>query len=409
MDRRKFLGTVGLGSVAFVAAACGSSSHSSTSATTGAAGSTNSTSAADANSGAATKTGTIKVGGVFSQSGTYAVLDVPASLGLKMAVDDLNQAGGVVVGDTKYTFDLKTTDIASNAANSAAATETLLSSYGSHIIFGPCYSVEAEPTVEAVLRAGDAVLLSLATKMDSYVGMGTPLFRLSSPDSILANTMVKVIAEKYPKLKNLAAVFIDDAITQQLLKVWVPVFKQYGITISQTELFPSDDTNLVPVLQRVSKNVDGLFIGYTDPAATEIIDAVNELGLPPYFIARGSSGVPGRQAGSKAALYAYGILLDDPQHPSTPETAAFYSRYSHTFNRPLDANSSIALNYYPYLGLVAQAMKAAGTTTNAQAIAAQIRGRSFTDVMTVGFDAKGINNSPVSVGILDHGNFSVVK
>jgi branched-chain amino acid transport system substrate-binding protein len=356
----------------------------------------------------ASKEATVKIGGVFSQSGTFAAFDLPSSQGLQMAVDDFNEAGGVVIDDTRYTFDLKLIDLASDPAAAAAATQELITDFGAKIIFGPAYSAEAEPVVGAVQRAGDVMMLSVATKMDSFVGQGTPLFRLTSPDGTLAEGYVQVVADRYPEIKKVAGVFIDDAITRQLFDVWTPIFNEHGIEVTQQELFPADSTNLVPVLQRVSEDNDALFMGYTDAAGTNIINAANEVGLPPIFLARGPGGVPGVEAGDKAELYMWGILVDDPLHPSTPETDAFYADFEERYSTTRDANSTFVLNYYPYVGFLGEAMARAASVDDVEAIAEGLRGQDYENVITVGFDAEGINTTPIKVGIVENGEVTVV-
>ena len=102
-----------LASVIVLVAACSSSSGGATSAPSPAESTAASPAASEAASGSAAAGGTIKLGGGFALTGDESALDLPAANGAKLAVKQINAAGGVngsqidfIVHDSQYKMDV---------------------------------------------------------------------------------------------------------------------------------------------------------------------------------------------------------------------------------------------------------------------------------------------------------------
>ena len=121
-------------------AACSSSSKSS-----GGGGSTTSSSGGGA-------TGTIKVAILDAQTGTLASYGRETARGSQMALDKINDAGGIKVGNTTYKFSYTITDLQSDATIAASAAQTAIQN-GAQVILGPGVSAMAQPVAQAVQRA----------------------------------------------------------------------------------------------------------------------------------------------------------------------------------------------------------------------------------------------------------------
>src|SRR6188472_4011188 len=102
-----------LASVIVLVAACSSSSGGASSAPSPAESTAASPAASEAASGSAAAGGTIKLGGGFALTGDESALDLPAANGAKLAVKQINAAGGVngsqidfIVHDSQYKMDV---------------------------------------------------------------------------------------------------------------------------------------------------------------------------------------------------------------------------------------------------------------------------------------------------------------
>ena len=102
-----------LASAIVLVAACSSSSGGASSAPSPAESTAASPAASEAASGSAAAGGTIKLGGGFALTGDESALDLPAANGAKLAVKQINAAGGVngsqidfIVHDSQYKMDV---------------------------------------------------------------------------------------------------------------------------------------------------------------------------------------------------------------------------------------------------------------------------------------------------------------
>lgn len=102
-----------LASAIVLVAACSSSSGGASSAPSPAESTAASPAASEAASGSAAAGGTIKLGGGFALTGDESALDLPAANGAKLAVKEINAAGGVngsqidfIVHDSQYKMDV---------------------------------------------------------------------------------------------------------------------------------------------------------------------------------------------------------------------------------------------------------------------------------------------------------------
>jgi branched-chain amino acid transport system substrate-binding protein len=109
MQRNQVMRNVFVLASAIVLAACSASSPATSAAPSSAAPA----SASSAASGSAAAGGTIKLGGGFALTGDESALDLPAANGAKLAVKEINEAGGVngsqiefIVHDSQYKMDV---------------------------------------------------------------------------------------------------------------------------------------------------------------------------------------------------------------------------------------------------------------------------------------------------------------
>lgn len=395
---RKLMAMVVL--VSLLAAACGGDDDKT------AAGSGGSTSTTAESGGG--KTGTVKIALMDALSGSFATLGTQTMNGAKMALDEINAAGGFKVGDVTYTFDYKLTDLQSDATIAPQVAQDAIQGFGAHYIVGPTLSALNDPIVGVVQRAGDVLQLAAATSMDKVAGTGLPLFRTLPPDSITAEQYIPVLRQEFPDVTNLAALMINDAVGESILKIYPPVFESNGFKVVSQDTFPKEETNYAPLMQRVPAGVDGFFVGYSDPVSTAIANAAIEAGKAKVFFNRGAACQAGVDLGTKIDAYTCIIYTDDALNPSSTEAEDYYAKYEAKFNLKVDSNSAQSLYYYDYMYLLVQAMQEAGTVEDIEAVADAIRGSSYDGILNVTYDDKGIDQTPIKVGIVEGGIERVV-
>ena len=86
------------------------------------------------------KTGVLKIGAIHDLTGSGSVLGIAGVNGHKLAVNDINAAGGVVIGDTTYTLELIAYDCKSDPNEAISAMNRLVTVDDVAIIEGPSLS-----------------------------------------------------------------------------------------------------------------------------------------------------------------------------------------------------------------------------------------------------------------------------
>ena len=88
----------------------------------------------------ATKTGVIKIGAIHDLSGSGSVLGNASVQGHKLAVEDINNAGGVTIGDTTYSLELIAYDCKSDPNEGISALKRLAEVDNVVLVLGPSLS-----------------------------------------------------------------------------------------------------------------------------------------------------------------------------------------------------------------------------------------------------------------------------
>ncbi len=83
------------------------------------------------------KTGVLKIGAIHDLTGNGSVLGIAAINGSELAVKDINEAGGVVIGDTTYTLELISYDCKSDPNEGISSLERLVKVDDVSVVLGP--------------------------------------------------------------------------------------------------------------------------------------------------------------------------------------------------------------------------------------------------------------------------------
>lgn len=389
MNRRKAVGVATAAVVALVLSACGSSDGG------GGGG------------GGGDKT--VKVAVLDALTGANQTLGIETQRGTKMAFDNINAAGGFKVGDTTYKFEPTMTDIQSDPAVAASTAQKVVSG-GTKFILGATTSVLAGPIASAVLRAnGKVMMMGPATTLDQYVGKDAPIFRTLPSDAATAKQYIPVLAKEFPDVKSVAGLMPNDPVGKGILTLYLPEFNKAGMSTASQGTFAADDANLLPVVQQTSPNAQALFVGYVDNQVASLVKATVEAGRAKILFTRGTLCTQGIKAAKDITALTCIIYTADPLNSGNdPKAAKFFEDYKAKFNATPTSDSAGALYYYDYVYLLVEAMKKAGTTTDVPKIQAALKGLSYSGVLNVGFDAQGLNNSPIKVGIEKDGKYTVL-
>jgi len=349
--------------------------------------------------------GVVKLGLLGSVTGPHAGWDLPASEGVRMAVKELNQRGGVTVGGKKYTFAIVEEDAQSKPEFAVGGAQKILGDSDIHIVMGVLTSTPGMAAAN-LLAKSKVLYIGGFTAMDGLVGKpgNELLFRALNADTTTATVFVPTVTKELG-IRRIGALFPNEDVSKSIIQTYQPLFEREGVQMVAVEYFQPGTTDFAPVLRKFQRQgLDGLFVGYSDPDVEAIVRQSLEVGgLPTRFIYRGGSGAPGRKYAEKIEAFAWQILTRDLDTGNDPKVKAWMGRYKTETKKDITPTTYWALTFYDTVFMLGQAMEAAGTVTDAKAIAEKLKGSSYDGVRAMRYDREGRARTDIDIGILKGG------
>lgn len=246
----KSMRKIGITATAMVAAAvmalagCGSSSSSSSS-----------SSGSDSTSGA--KTTKFVLGGLWPETGSLAYLAPPELAAEKLAVKDINDAGGVL-GNKITTVDADTSD-ADHADQNTSAAQSVLSKNPSFII-GPASSSVVKNTYKSI-TSQNVPMLSMGATSAGFSGLSDYFFRTVAPDTVQGAVMGNLIAQD--GVQKLAIEVFNDEYGTGLRDTIVKTASAAGVDIiyGEKDTFDPTETNFSSIATAIkASNPDATLV-----------------------------------------------------------------------------------------------------------------------------------------------------
>ena len=206
------------------------------------------------------KQGTITIGLVSPQTGGAAPWGIAMVHGLSLAFEDANNAGGVVIGDTHYTFALKSLDDKYDTAVATNALNELV--YSDNIKF--LFSMQSEGTLAmAPIMAQQKVLNFVEVYDDSVIDpANSNTFRTVIPPSMKTDSYTKWLIKQYPNIKTEAHFSTNNTNGQIITQQDDTSAKANGLKVLDEVYYDDGTQDFTPFLTKLlAKNPDALFLG----------------------------------------------------------------------------------------------------------------------------------------------------
>jgi branched-chain amino acid transport system substrate-binding protein len=210
---------------------------------------------------------TIVLGAAVSQTGKFSVSGIFTKEGYDFAVEKINAAGGVKIGNETYKLEVKYYDDESDAARATQLAERLVSQDGVKFILGPYGSpitAAMAPVIEKLqvpMVEANGAARSLFTKGYKYTFavLATSDHYLSSAVDLLAEKAQA--AGKDLKSLRIALAMGDDNFSQDVRAGIVEAAKKAGMQIVIDDKLPDAFTDMSTTLTKVKAlKPDALFI-----------------------------------------------------------------------------------------------------------------------------------------------------
>jgi len=290
----------------------------------------------------------IKVGANFELSGPVATYGQDSLRGFKMAIDEVNAAGGVLGGRK---IEIIEKDNKSDPAEATAAAEALMTSSNVVVAVGPATSGNFRATIPVAMENQVPIISSSATAddditVDAQGNVREFVFRTCFTDSfqgqIMANFAVDALKAKT------AVIYADNAsdYAKGLAANFRKGFEAKGGKIIDEQAYVAGDKDFNAVLTSLKgKDFDVIFVpGYYQEAGL-IIKQARELGITAPIL--GADGFDSPELATIAGASNVNDVFFSNHYSEldeSPETQAFIAMFKDK-NNGESPNAFIAMGY----------------------------------------------------------------
>jgi branched-chain amino acid transport system substrate-binding protein len=315
--------------------------------------------------------------GVNTQlSGSLQVYGLPAAQGVEAAVEDINAAGGVKVGDKTYEMvlaeeDNRTDPSAVVSAARAVADAGAIAALGPDISGRAAYNVWKRAGVITFTPSFDLQLELMENAADN------PLLFSATPflAELFQTNMAQVTAE-LPDIKRVAIIAPAHEEGQGSAAAYAAAAKHAGLTVVGNETYPANATDYTSILTGFKADKPDLLIALQSAEqATTILQHANQLGVARYGL---NDVLTPDQVLEAKGLGSMTVIIPNFSPTFSPSATIPAYKPDVLFGGEEPAgNPGAAVDMYYSVFMVKQAMEDAGTVTDAEAIAKELPGQSY--------------------------------
>jgi branched-chain amino acid transport system substrate-binding protein len=310
-----------------------------------------------------TDSDTIRIGVIAELTGDIPAVGASCKNAAEMAVQEINDAGGIQLGDKKYRVELAIEDNAGKADQAASSAQKLITQQRVTAIVGPNASRYALPAAE-IAESGKTVLITPwstapKTTLDSRTGASKKyVFRSCFIDPFQGRVLAKFALENL-KLKKAAVLYdVASEYNKGIAEFFKQVYEQNGGQVVAFETYTTGDKDFSSQLTKI-KNAgpDVIFLpNYYSEVPLQIQQA-KRLGISVPFIGSDSWGSEELLKLCGEDCNGYYFSTHYAADAATETTKNFIAAYKARYNATPD---DVAALTYDSFGLLFQALKTAG-------------------------------------------------
>jgi branched-chain amino acid transport system substrate-binding protein len=306
---------------------------------------------------------TIKVGVVAELTGDIPAVGASCKNAAEMAVAEINDAGGLEVGGTKYMIDLSIEDNAGKADQSASAAQKLITQQNVVAIIGPNASRYAIPASE-IAESSKVVLISPwstnpKTTLDAQTNESKKyVFRGCFTDPFQGRVVAKFALDNLNAAK--AAVLYDVAseYNKGIAEFFKETYEESGGTVVAFETYTTGDKDFSAQLTKIKEaQPDVIFLpNYYSEVPLQIQQA-HRLGIDVPFLGSDSWGSSELITLCGDECEGYYFSTHYAADAATPVATKFIEGYTAKYGNTPD---DVAALTYDSFGLLWTALQNAG-------------------------------------------------
>lgn len=359
-----------------------------------------------------TRPGEVVWGWMFELSGPLQGFGEPTGDGVKLAVQEINQAGGFQVpeggrqdyanrivtaedilrkdpeGGPIYTIKLLEHDTRSDIANTVAIATQLVRDDKVKVIWGPATTGEPQATqitqphgVLHLCPCQNRETIALRT-VEQARGESRWAFQTLLPFSLLIDQAARGFVEDWPDMKTFAILCVNTEVGRDVCSRFKEAYQRVGLRLVGEEFFPPLTTDYSPFLTRLKGADPDYVFNFDDPLQqASIVRQALELGVGRLH----NANLP-----ANLVEGAIGRPLDVPviagaaprQHvqPTSEAARAYFERYRAFKGGTLPLAPFVSLLTYDFVYMLVAAMQQAGTVEDTTKIAEALEGIHYKGV-----------------------------
>ncbi len=309
--------------------------------------------------GAATAQEELKIGAVGSLSGGGTAWGLAIQRGTQMAIDEVNAAGGLKLGDKTYKPRLVMYDDQYTSTGGKTAAERLVNSDGVKFILGPAGSPPALAVI-GVTNPAKVIVLSdgYAPAILKNEAKAAYNFRALNSNVEFTPAMIAWLKQNMPEVKKIGLVCTNDAVGQAALPLLIDAYKKAGYEVWY-ELYDRGTKEFTPLMTRmIAQGVDLFDLNFNAPTeAGLLLKQARQAGYKGRIWQVGGPSVDEIMA--VAGPLADGFLSYDVFDFDSPAAAKFVATYHKQWPGIINAQAPA---WYNAAKVLFEAMRRAGTT-----------------------------------------------
>jgi branched-chain amino acid transport system substrate-binding protein len=341
---------------------------------------------------------TLKIGVCDSVTGPAAPYGEPGSRGPEVAAKQVNDEGGIKIGDKTYMIELVTYDNKSDAGEAVAALQKLTDIDGVQFILGWSSSTAAMAVVQAIQNKEVSMVLGNARAPEILLQATGNAWR-----SATVNCYYPVEDCKYMQANGTKKVaflaHMNDSTYSVHIDLMTEVFKELGVEVVASENVNAGDRDMLTQMTTIKNSgADTLFTATNVEESALALRQLRELGsdIPMYTFSGGNGSQWLEVCTTEQLAGCYGIRPQaaDLGSENDAEARAFFDAFQGVFDEIPPQTSTYT---YDNFWILMAAMQKAGTTDWAKV------NDAFAELTPEDLDSRVIMNyEPVDGKLFDH-------
>lgn len=356
---------------------------------------------------------TLKIGVVGGMTGPGAPWGLAIDGGVRIAANEVNQAGGLTVGGKTYKIEVVSYDDHYKAADAVTATNRLIDQDDVKYLVGPIGSASVL-AMKPITEKNKVIMLSNSYSTEALDAKTRYMFRVLPTTSEYNGQLIGWLKQNRPALKRLAIISPNDATGWSTQKAQKTVYEANGFEVAEAKFFERSQNDFRTILTGIlAKNVDLIELDTVPPGtAGLVIRQAREMGYKGQFTKFGGNNVA-ETVKSAGAENAEGTLVYFAADPASEAYGKLAKSYARLHDNSMD---DFTLYFYDATRLLLQAISKAGAVDNTDAVLAKIEGdRSFEGIQgkivwggkaTYGVDHQIV--TPAYLGVIEGGKGKVI-